>query len=343
MNLKSILKKNQLCRYLIYCIHGIKDKNIREKILDAIENPRNLNIICKGKKNPGKIIYYIRISAKSGFCVLYKNVLELIYFADRLGFIPVVEFTKDILYSEEELFLNTNNAFEYYFRQPDEVSLETALQSENVIFSKMSDLKVFTGELGYELNEDQLHELAKIHRKYISLRKELEDEFSKEFELIFNGINVLGIHVRGTDFAKNYKNHPQFVPTNDYLQKAIELWRTGKYEKIFLATDDEKSLNLFKNEFGDNLIFFADIYRTFDGTAVHLTKHKRLNDRYLLGKEVLKDVFALSKCNALIAGRSNVSMIARILNFANEKKYIDCCILDYGLNKNGKILRVKKI
>ena len=103
---------------------------------------------------------------------------------------------------------------------------------------------------------------------------------------------------------------------------------------VFLATDEIEILRKFREVFGNKLVFF-ECNRSEDKTAVHF---KRETNGYQLGKEVLRDVYALAKCSIFIGGRSNVSLMARVVNRAFYDKYEKEIILDNGNNNKGRVL-----
>ncbi len=319
---------------------GLLRKKERTEILDVINNPNIVKFCSLGTLNSDKIIYIVRIDAKSGLCALLKNMLELIRFADQYGFVPVVEFSKNIIYTEEDGFMGTSNPFEYYFEQPMSVSLKEAHASRNVVFSNIRHINSFASSLGYEISNEQIFELGRIYKKYIRLTKDLDNEFKLNTFNMFDHNRILGVHFRGTDFAANYKNHPVFITAREYLSKVEQLMGKGQYDYVFLATDDQGCLDLFHDALKEKLLYTDAVMRSSQ-TPLHLTKHNRRHDKYLLGKEVLSDVFSLSRCTSLIAGRSNVSIMARIVNASLQRHFNECVILDSGLNKSGNVLRVK--
>ena len=55
-----------------------------------------------------------------------------------------------------------------------------------------------------------------------------------------------------------------------------------------------------------------------------------------MGREVLRDMLALSKCQGLIAGYSNISLAAIVWKNADEeRKYEYCQIMQNKINRTG--------
>ncbi len=52
---------------------------------------------------------------------------------------------------------------------------------------------------------------------------------------------------------------------------------------------------------------------------------------YNLGVEVLRDVYTLACCDALICGISQVSFAARYVNLALCEPFREVCVIDHGI------------
>lgn len=80
-----------------------------------------------------KIIMYLeRDSGSGGFCAEWVYWLNRLSFSDKMGFKHCINWTDSQFYKESEL--ENNNIFEYFFEQPANISVEDAVESQNVIF-----------------------------------------------------------------------------------------------------------------------------------------------------------------------------------------------------------------
>lgn len=142
--------------------------------------------------------------------------------------------------------------------------------------------------------------------------------------------------MRATDFNKGFNRHPIVVTPEEYLEKTIQVYKEYNYTKVFLATDDETIIALFKNQFGNNLFYYENTFRSKDGNAIHYGSSdiNRPHHKYMLGLEIIKDFYTLGYCAGLIAGHSNVSMCARIIKESLGEKYLSLHIIDKGINYN---------
>lgn len=103
------------------------------------------------------------------------------------------------------------------------------------------------------------------------------------------------------------------------------------FNKIFLATDDVSTVDLFRKEFGKNLLYYEDVTRSSGDVSVAFSDNVRENHHYKLALEVIRDMYTLSRCNGLIAGKSQVSICAIIENRRNSP-YEFLKIVDKGNN-----------
>lgn len=210
--ISDFLKKYPKINYLQRNIRHINDKKYVEFVLNMDSNPNLLNFVEYGPKNSDENIYYIKINGGSGgFFALYRHALCALAYAERLNFIPVVEYS-NCLYSENDKKINdSKNPFEYYFEQVSEIKLSDVFFSKNVFLYNPGHLKWIEKEFkineqytcGYEVTEEYLSKLGAIAKKYIrlnaptdrfisaNLKKYLEMKKKKFWELTFAGQTIL--------------------------------------------------------------------------------------------------------------------------------------------------------
>ena len=103
----------------------------------------------------------------------------------------------------------TRNPFEYYFEQPGGVSVEQLKAQQSVIKSRKENAAL-AGTLnasgnGYDWSEEYLEEMGRISAKYIHLNSETKKWMTDQIDSTIRGKRAIGVHVRGTDFKRNYK------------------------------------------------------------------------------------------------------------------------------------------
>ena len=87
----------------------------------------------------------------------------------------------------------------------------------------------------------------------------LADSFKKDmdeyYEALFEGRNVLGILIRGTDFFSSGVSGERMMATVDQMLPTIREWmEEDGYDRIFLATEDKDILDKMKEAFGKQVI-----------------------------------------------------------------------------------------
>lgn len=283
--------------------------------------------------------YYIiyRSEGGAGFFSNYVCIMGHIVFARRFGYIPVVDMKNyPTLYSEDEPVEGIDNAWNYYFQNADGVTLEEAYRSGRYVLcngkymEKYSD-KYVMGKWRFP-TEKTIRFYTPYIDKYMRLREALKDEFDADWATqVGENDVVLGIHIRGTDM-KNRLGHPTPAPLEAYLEKTYQLLKEHPdITKIFLATDENNIKELYEKEFQDSRwqLFMNEAFRVWDRgekkkTGVHETKleHPRKFHKYLMGKEVLKDVWFLNKSDYLICGHDNVANVVVLWNRNRYKQMV---------------------
>lgn len=324
------------------------DRGLRDYLFNTETEKRLLWVDKMGEANPGRLFYYIDVASRDGFCAVLNRIIKLLCGADSLGVTPAIRIPNDIfLYAEKEnVYINgSNNPWEYYFEQPGGIAVEEVEKSCNVIRANgnlfVHEFEAKEGSVhAYRISRHDMDVMVRLTRKYIRMKQELVQQFEEAFQhcgLDFEHENVLGVHYRGTDFKKNYRNHPVMITIDQSIASCRKLMQEYDFDKIFLATDDDEALVKFQNTFQEKMITYQDVHRSDGNEFIALKEFSEKNSRYQLGYEVLRDVVTLSKCSALIAGMSQVSLTARIFNRAFEKKYVKQVILNRGFHKSGEI------
>ncbi len=99
-----------------------------------------------------------------------------------------------------------------------------------------------------------------------------------------------------------------------------------------MVINEVAQMDIFANS-ECQLLIYNDVFRSKSGLPVHKQENDRLRHKYLLGFEVLRDMYTLVKCNGFIAGRSQVSLSVQIYKKMCNEQFEDFCILDNGMQK----------
>ena len=311
--------------------------------LQAIKDFHNLEGYYIRKRIKAKYYIIVRSEGGAGFFSNYMWVLGHVVFARKLGYIPVVDMKNyPTLYSEAVPVNGVDNAWNYYFRDIDKVTLEQAYASGRYVVGKDKYLTKYAEKYSlpnYRYPSDRMIDYyGPIIEENMKLRDDLKKEYEEAWQQkVLPSDHVLGIHIRGTDM-KNNLGHPMPASVETYLEQTRSvLAKHPEINKIFLATDENNVKEAYEKAFQGNstTLFMNEAFRVWDWgekrkTGVHETKveHPRPNHKYLLGKEVLQDAWFLYKCEYLICGHSNITNVVMLWKQHKYKQVI--CIEPEG-------------
>lgn len=325
---------------ILRCIKNRNNPQFVQRVLEINKNDCLVDISHMGENNIDKHFYYIFLpESGNGFFAEFRKTLNALYFADLCGLIPIVEYSREFSYAEKEPVFGTTNPFEYYFEQPMNIGLEALKNSACVINYRAENNNVaekLKPQGGYSMADRYEDALAQIIAKYIRPNRNINAMLKRDMNFFSNAEKILGVHVRGTDFKKEYNRHPNYVTTQEYLAAVKKIFAEGKYTKVFLATDDTDAVELFRQAYGDNLIIYQDVTRSNGEESVMLSTKQRENHKFLLGYEVLRDMYSLASCDGLVAGLSQVSICARMTKKSFGREYETLTILDKGIAQNKR-------
>lgn len=331
MSKVSLLDKLKLynrCR-----IHGNKPDFVNF-VLDGYQSPDFLHLYSYGDEYKGETIYLVNEQGGGvGFFAELGVTLIKLYFADERGFTPYVRWGENYQYYEPNGIDGEKNAFLHYFAPTSHVN--DIQHARHVVKSEMrhyEQVKALFDAVSYDVSEEYVDAMADMMKKYVRYNDKTRVYLALNSQELLGTKRTLGVHYRGTDFRKQYNNHPVAVCIEQTLRETDKLMRTGKYEQIFLATDENKAVRKFKEQFGELVKVYDDTFRDDDGEdSIAFSESDREHHKYLLGLEVLRDQYALTNCDGLVCGYSNVTFLARIMRKAWHEKFYD----DYVLINNG--------
>lgn len=285
--------------------------------------------VSYGCDNPDKTFYVVRRArCQCGlFSYVTTNLGRIKYAVDK-GYIPVID-----MQNEQNTYLDDNkvgveNSWEYYFEQPCGYTLKDISNSKNVILGNgmVDDSFEYPDKL-VPWEDSEYTKWHEISTKYLNIKKELKDKFSEDEEVreldIVNK-RMIGVLARGTDYVTlRPHNHPIQPVADELALKIDELLNSGKYDGIYLATEDAEIFDTLKKRYGDKL-FAPNVVRYKQGELPNINEAaiRRDNDRYLKGEEYLKSMWILTQCKALIAGNVSGTVGVLLLNDNYEYKYI---------------------
>ena len=335
--IRSIIRNHDRIDYIYCCLKKRNDLCTQEYICDKSFNTITYENIEKRNSDNKESLYYIKSgNCFSGFGAEFRRTLDALFFADYYNLKPVVEYNKKYIYAENKAVNGYDNPFEYYFEQTSNINIEHIDSYKYVLFKEEHRglaKYLFDSESAYEQSEEYIKEIGRIVNKYIRLNP-IADRYITDswHDINGNSSRVIGVHYRGTDYGVGYKGHPNVVGIQEYFDALDKIICNTENElKIFVATDEEKVIKDFVNRYGEKIIYFKDTFRSNDGAPIHFSENKRDLHKYKLGLEILRDIIALSKCDYLVAGLSQVSYCARFFKYSRNETYEKKTILSNGV------------
>ena len=178
-----------------------------------------------------------------------------------------------------------------------------------------------------------------IVKKYIKLRPHIQKQIDKFYETHMKSYFCISAHIRCSAHAIEL---PQGTPSPSfslYDKKIREILinnnipiKSDKW-RLFIASDNEQSLNFFKTLYSNNTIFQNDIKRLSSKEKIEYQKQKEIighdfsglelqhrcakNDQLRnikMGKDILTDAYLLAKANYFVFVNSNVSTAVSYIN-----------------------------
>lgn len=284
-----------------------------------------------GTMNPNETVYLIKPDYQDGveglLSLINKQVLY-IEKAKKHGYIPYVDWKN----YKTQYYDGKNNAWEFFFKQPSNLTEAEVYNSRNVYlsgwtFQNINSENLFESDIFFD--KEIRRKSSDLLRNNLQFNEEVEELLRKEKQKL-NIEECLGIYIRGTDYIK-------LKPSGEYIQPSVEQMKNkisdflNKYDvPIFLVTEDGNIYDTLKDEFGDKIrtVSYDTFIRDYDGKNV-LSKSNILEEnKKLRGQKYLVKMILLSKCKYLITSITQGSKFSYALN---DGKYIDEYVFNLGL------------
>lgn len=284
-----------------------------------------------GNANRGKKFYIINKNEPySGLACFIMNILGSIDYAERKGYIPIVDMQTmpNIYLLEEEIGIK--NAWEYFFKQPCDYGLNDILDSKCVIRENAT----FAGTCARLPSKSVAFLLGKegditywrnLTKKYIRLNSKIEDSINEEYNRLFlTSDRVIGAICRGTDYTYLRPiGHAVQPTTEEMIEKIKEMMHTNNCNKIFLATEDKTIFETMKSQLGDALCTNRKSFIEYTGGLLGKSElNHRENTPYQEGMCYMTTLGLLSKCHCLCAGVSGATTVSLLFNDQYEDVYL---------------------
>ena len=285
--------------------------------------------VCYGEENPDKVFYVIRMRFMGGLFGLMGHYIPQIQYALKKGYVPVIDMQNYKNMYLDEVSQGKENAWEYYFLQPCDCTLNDIAHSRNIILG-MGGGKASRRKNNSRIIFDKeiMRDWHNVYKKYIRMNEACKKYCESQYKKLFSKDDiVLGVLSRGTDYI-NCKPHAHPVqPEPDIIiKKSKEYAQKYGCNKIFLATEDKRIWNAFYNAFGNKLVTNEHALYSDTGNQ-YLPNIATERKKSVMGLEYLATIFILSRCPYLVAGNCGGSQAAMYISDG----YKDSYIFDLGL------------
>jgi hypothetical protein len=220
--------------------------------------------------------------------------------------------TNKTINNEDEKLFDTYNAWEYYFEQID----INQRKSNKLDFYNLKRMLHY--DKRYTNDDKVCARLRKLFWNNFKFKKNLKEEIDSFYYDNIKSKNTLGVQIRLTDMAHGHnvkKLEHYIIRIKQILAKNKEI------KQVFLATDDQEVINVLSRELKVPIIYLEDIYRATKNKPDLLPYDRCECDRplhkYNLGREVIIDIFLLSKCNQIL--KADISCVSHLAVFFSDR------------------------
>lgn len=283
--------------------------------------------------------FHIICERDVGLFSLIQQVIANVPWALEENRIPIVYFQERTCYWTPNGYRHRNSVWEYYFeplvaaypassipehirktisaRFPDALEVGYFADSDTFVSNHFGDHPELEGKalsIPYLFDDpdDVLRrQVTALIGRYIRPRTYIQQKVDNFFEQQMRGEYVIGIHARGTDAISKEEIRPHrqgSLVLSKYSAALQSLLEVRPEAKIFVATDDQASLDYLAEEFGNRVIAYDSI-RHERGEAAGKGPTGWIMPAYIAtdrdraarnGEEAIIEYLLLNCCNHLV-------------------------------------------
>ena len=285
------------------------------------------SLVSYGNDYADKKFYVIRVDYNmAGILAIVKSTMSHIMYAVEHKYIPVIDLLNcECQYIDHDY---PENVWDTYFKQPYGYNLKDISCAKNVIISKNIQVPKRKYNISVNTlygNKTLLNYYRQFYQKYIHFNIETQKYVESKYNQIIPSNNkILGVLSRGTDYLDCHpKGHPIQPDPKEIIAKIYEITQKKDYQYIFLATEDQRIYDLFKNEFKERLLFNKQkLLQKMNGINYisELDKTHGLSQKEDV-LNYLTSLYILSRCNAFIGGCTAGTLGAYMMSNMYEYEY----------------------
>ena len=278
-----------------------------------------------GKDNPGMTFYVVGFDYDTqGLFAIVKSVLSHIMYGVDKGWIPVV----DLKNYKCQYHKEGENAWELFFQQPCGYTLDDIQRSKHVVRSYYGMYPYNSYDFYVDVLDrpEECKRIAEAYKKYIKPQPKVMEYMEKAKRDLHIDNKTLGVLCRGTDYLnRKPKYHPKQPKPEIIINDACLIMEQKGYDSLFVATEDEQVLDMFKKRFGDKIRYINQPRITLEDNQQYLTDVKTgIDIRNRIALDYYTALYILSHCPAILAGRTAGTLGAVFMSEGYEwEKFYD--------------------
>ncbi len=296
-SISEVPKNLGKCMYIL-SDGGWYDGKVPDFVTNIYNSINLMHSLCWARKvssygslNEDKTILLIEFeSSKNGMGDIVKAVTAYARMAGERGWYPVVNLTGDNQYLDSP----EDNMWEYYFEPLSSITVKEAMCSKRVISLKENHMG-----MGFAVTPYMRREIFKKEPR-ICLKQEIVQKFSKNMPELLKHQRVLGMIARGSDLIRYSEQTEEAM-----IMECDRITREEAYDGLFLATEESRYWDAFKNFFQDRLIGIQQKRINYDYSRNKFVLVSDLlsieeGERRAWGEKYLFITYCLSKCETLL-------------------------------------------
>lgn len=279
-------------------------------------------LVHNGTEHPEETYYVIRRHAsRAGLFSFVMTNLASIDDALQHGRIPVI----DMQSSENPMLpadrVGRENAWEYYFLQPCEVSLQDLQHARNVVLSPVTPPQGYP-ELADFLDVNRRRHWRELAARYLQVREEHKVAAQAYIRQELGGQPYLGVLCRGTDYlAQRPSGHPVQPEIDVVIRDCRRVMEERGLTQVYLATEDQEIWDQFAAAFPERLY-------SYQRTRYSVQADQNINDvanadtnAVDRNRDYLISILVLAQADYVLAGAANGSYGACLFRERDEDFY----------------------
>ena len=291
-----------------------------------------------GPLNSDKEFFVIRrLPNATGLLSCYMSALGQLKAIDTNKYIPVMDiqsFYNPLIHNKQDKDSSVN-AWEYYFERFSPFSMDEVNKSKNVTYS--SGVAVSEAESFYNNDAIDLPFLKQwfdLDERFFTLKDNLLVRFNNTCAETIGQKRVLGVMFResyvvlaeGRDHSsKKYKEHPGIgghpvqPEIDEYINYIGKLMNEWNCDFVFVVSETYLVLDRIKKAFPGKVLYtnrrrIATDSLTLEAYSAGEDILNSSIDRVESNYGYLEEIFLLSKCTSLLAGKCSGSIVAGLWN-----------------------------